>query len=322
MRYVSLFSGIGGFEVGVHAAFPNAECVGCSELDEHAARVYRTHFPGHLELGDVTRVCWDEVGRVDLVVGGPPCQNLSVAMGAGRCAGDARGLDGAQSSLFVYFERAVRACARHFVMENVASMSRANRDEITRRLREAYGAPVFCTLLDAGHVSAQRRRRHFWTSFPVDPLTNTDAPTLADVLDPTEVVASPAFAVGPTTLRRMGQVVPQWGKTRWQQGHYSDSANDKSITVTKSWRASTMGNMLIDRRFDEDLTHLGNTGCGRVRRFTPEETERLQTFPVGWTAALAKNRRYMVLGNAVACEVAAHVMRCLARHLEEDKELI
>jgi DNA (cytosine-5)-methyltransferase 1 len=286
-------------------------------------RVYRQHFPTHRALGDVTALRDDDMsalGPIDLVLGGPPCQNLSSAMGLGRRTGDRRGLAGAQSQLFDHYARVLGASrARHFVMENVASMSRANRDEITRRLREARGGDdVYCTELDSRHVSAQRRRRLYWTSFPVAPLRvddDTDArtPQLADVLDAPDVAAAPAYAIGESSKVRMGQVVPQWGKTRWQCGRmYADSADPKSHTVTKSWESSTMGCMLVDRRFgDVPLAAYGAEGHGLVRRFTPEETERLQTFPAGWTDALSKTWRYKVMGNAVTCAVAAHVAGCL-----------
>ena len=116
----------------------------------------------------------------------------------------------------------------------------------------------------------------------------------------------------------MAEVVPQWGKTRWQWGGcFSDTAHAKARTVTKQTSA-TSGCMVVDRRFvDEDLGAYGGEGHGLIRRFTPEEYERLQTFPVGWTSALPKTHRFKVLGNAVTCEVAAHVMRALRRHLQQ-----
>src|SRR3954451_10227224 len=56
IRYLSLFSGIGGFELGIKAVFPDAQCVGYSEISEPALTVYREHFPHHQALGDVTHV--------------------------------------------------------------------------------------------------------------------------------------------------------------------------------------------------------------------------------------------------------------------------
>lgn len=315
MRYVSLFSGIGGFEVGIHRVFPDAECVGYSEVDAHALRVYTTHFPTHPALGDVRRVDGTALeGGVDLIVGGSPCQNLSSFMGAGQHAGDKRGLEGANSSLFFEYVRVMRECgAKHFVLENVGSMSKANRDAITQHLRAAYGkGEVYCTLLDSKHVSAQRRRRYFWTSFPVAPLEG-DGPRFMDVLDTVEQVAH-GCDIGERTKRRMGEVVPQWGRTRWQWGTcYSDTAHAKARTVTRQTSA-TSGCMVVDRRFDDDLAPYGGEGTGRMRRPTPTELERLQCFEDGWTDMLPKTHRFKVLGNAVTCGVVAHVAECLRVH--------
>jgi hypothetical protein len=111
-------------------------------------------------------------------------------------------------------------------------MSKANRDAITQHLREAYGGKggVYCTLLDARHVSAQARRRYFWTSFPVTPLEG-DGPRFADILESVEHVLH-GCDIGERTTRRMGEVVPQRGITRWAWGMcFSDTAHDKARTA-------------------------------------------------------------------------------------------
>jgi len=54
MKYLSLFSGIGGFEIGISNVYPDAICVGFSEVDKHAIQVYTHHFPEHENLGDIT----------------------------------------------------------------------------------------------------------------------------------------------------------------------------------------------------------------------------------------------------------------------------
>ena len=71
LKYLSLFSGIGGFELGIRKVFPNTECVGFSEIDPHAIKVYKHHFPNHRELGDVRKVNAKPFrGRIDFIVGG------------------------------------------------------------------------------------------------------------------------------------------------------------------------------------------------------------------------------------------------------------
>ena len=85
MRYFSMFSGIGGFELGIQRAMSDAECVGYSEIDRHAEAVYRRHFPEHEGFGDATRIVSSELPNFDLLVAGFPCQSFLVKKGS--CVG-------------------------------------------------------------------------------------------------------------------------------------------------------------------------------------------------------------------------------------------
>ena len=157
LRYLSLFSGIGGFEVGIHAVFPDAECVGFSEIDRQAIQVYQEHFPGHKPLGDVRTISGKL--RIDLLVGGSPCQDLS----AFNVKREAQGLSGAKSGLFYEFVRILRENQpRWFILENVGSMKNGEREAIT----EAMG--IEPQLINSRLVSAQNRKRYYWTNIPLD----------------------------------------------------------------------------------------------------------------------------------------------------------
>lgn len=94
MRYLSLFSGI---EAATQAWKPLGwECVGVSEIEPFPCAVLDHHYPDIPNLGDVTKITEEQVkelGQIDLIVFGSPCQNLSVA-------GNRKGLQGEQSSLF------------------------------------------------------------------------------------------------------------------------------------------------------------------------------------------------------------------------------
>ena len=79
MRYISLFSGIGGFERGLQHAANRFTCFGFSEIDRHAIHIYQKHFPGHTSLGDITAIDAQTLPRFDLFVGGFPCQAFSLA---------------------------------------------------------------------------------------------------------------------------------------------------------------------------------------------------------------------------------------------------
>ena len=128
------------------------------EIDKYAEAVNRFHNPETQFLGDIAK--WEshkeliESGNVDLIMGGSPCQDFIVA-------GQRAGLNGARSGLvFVFAELVKHYKPRYFFLENVASMTKADREVIT----ELMGVePLEIT---SAPVSAQHRRRLYWTNIP------------------------------------------------------------------------------------------------------------------------------------------------------------
>lgn len=106
MKYISLFSGIGGFEIAINNIFNEAECIGYSEIDKFALKVYQKHFPEHENLGDIESIQERHIKKLiiknkgcDLLVGGFLCTNLtSLARQHKNCNSD--GLEGPNSGLF------------------------------------------------------------------------------------------------------------------------------------------------------------------------------------------------------------------------------
>lgn len=111
MRFGSLFSGIGGIDLGLERA--GMQCVWKSEIEPYACRVLAKHWPAIPNLGDIREINWTTVGTVDVVAGGYPCQPFSYA---GRRAGadDERHL----WPMFAECLRVVRP--RYAMLENVS----------------------------------------------------------------------------------------------------------------------------------------------------------------------------------------------------------
>ena len=95
MKYLSTFTGIGGFEKAIHDVFPESECIGYSEIDKFAIQTYEKNFPEYKDLnfGDIERFVFDLDSKGNFVVnearvkmlpdfqillGGSPCQDLSI----------------------------------------------------------------------------------------------------------------------------------------------------------------------------------------------------------------------------------------------------
>lgn len=126
MRYLSLFSGI---EAATQAWQPLGwECVAVSEIEPFPCAVLEHHYPHVPNLGDVTKITEQQIkdlGQIDLVVFGSPCQNLSVA-------GNRKGFDGEQSSLFYsameIIKYAKQHCGTRFALwENVVGAFSSNK---------------------------------------------------------------------------------------------------------------------------------------------------------------------------------------------------
>ena len=118
MNYLSLFSGIGGFEYGISQSNKKNKmnCIGFSEIDKYAKKVYKKHYPDHPDLGDATEIRTETLPDFDFLVGGFPCQAFSVA-------GKRRGFNDTRGTLFFEIARILKAKKpRYFLLENVKGL--------------------------------------------------------------------------------------------------------------------------------------------------------------------------------------------------------
>src|ERR1044072_5391087 len=115
-KYFSLFSGIGGFELGIEQSVTGAKCVGFSEIDKYAIQVYRSHFPHHNNYGDATKINASALPDFSLLCAGFPCQAFSVA-------GRQGGFDDERGALFFEIARVVKEKRpAHLLLENVKGL--------------------------------------------------------------------------------------------------------------------------------------------------------------------------------------------------------
>ena len=158
MRVLDLFSGIGGASLGLHWA--GMRTVAFCEADPFAAGVLRRHWPGVPVYPDIRTLTAgglhaDGVPAPDLVVGGFPCQDISLA---GRGAG----LAGARSGLWSHMVRLVAECGpRWVVVENVAGLRSRGADTVLAGL-EALGYASWPLVVGAVHAGAPHRRARAW----------------------------------------------------------------------------------------------------------------------------------------------------------------
>jgi DNA (cytosine-5)-methyltransferase 3A len=154
MKVLSLFDGISCARVALERGGIKIDKYYASEIDKYAIQIAQKNYPDTIQLGDVREISltkYPEINNPDLLIGGSPCQDLSIAKK------DRKGLDGEKSSLFWEYVRILKEVKpRFFVLENVSSMPKKDKEIISQTLG------VEPVMINAALVSAQNRKRLFW----------------------------------------------------------------------------------------------------------------------------------------------------------------
>lgn len=335
MRYLSLFSGIGGFELGImdawkHTQHPgawrNLECVGFSEIDKYASSIYQKHFPKHDNLGDITKVSAESIPDFDLLVGGFPCQAFSLA-------GKRMGFSDTRGTLFFDIARILEAKRpKMLLLENVRGLTNHGGGRtfstIIRTLDEL-GYDIQWQILNSKyHGVPQNRERVFIVGhlrgsprpqvFPYregygDVIQrNKEGQNAATLTVQYEKGGRGTHIAHAATLDTKGGMnargttilVREATKKGYAEARVGDSIN-LSIPNSKT-RRGRVGRG-VAQTLDTGMQQYTLTEDMKVRRLTPLECERLQGFPDFWTYGISDSQRYKCLGNAVTRNVVRDV---------------
>lgn len=162
MKVLSLFDGISCGRLALERAGIPVEKYYASEIDKYAIAVAQKNYPDTIQIGDINTVHFTDFMDVDLIIGGSPCQDLSIAKQ------NREGLRGARSGLFWrYVDALATIRPKYFLLENVASMRNEDRDAITATLKKIY-PETECIMINSALVSAQQRKRYYWTNWHVE----------------------------------------------------------------------------------------------------------------------------------------------------------
>jgi len=290
LRYISLFTGIGVGELAISRIFPDAICLGYSEIDADANQIYKHHYKNHLNLGDVCEIDGTQfAGQVDLIIGGSPCQAFSRK-------GKQAGFTDPRSRLFYHYKRILTETkARWFIFENVNSMKPEIRKTITQELG------VQPVIIDACLFTPQVRRRAFWTNFPVPQPEKQHNLQLRDILLPTTNMKDLSTnSVRGTTL----QSLIQNGRERDVFAITLVGAYSQGVKGRTDGKANTVTAILNELQIVYDGT--------KFRRLDCVEAERLQGLPDDYTSMLPRVRRYKCIGNAFCLPVIVYLCEHLA----------
>lgn len=294
MKILSLFDGISCARVALERVGIPVEVYYASEVDKYAMQISVKNYPDIVQVGSVVGLDTTQFKDVDLMVGGSPCQDLSIAKK------DRKGLEGSRSSLFWEYVRILNEVKpKYFILENVASMPKEAKEIIS----EALGVQPI--MINAALVSAQNRKRLFWTNIPgvVQP---TDREIyLQDILESGENAVQknswkykegkPRFYEGkcPTLSANMGTA----------GGHVPYAVPDKSYCIDANYHKGANWEQYTKKKRRQLVIDDGD-----LRKLTPIECERLQGLPDNYTEGVSNTQRYKCLGNAFNVDVVAHIL--------------
>jgi len=276
MNVLSLFDGMSCGQIALKKLGIPVGFYMASEIDRHSIEIAAKNFPNTLLLGDVKEVGQKmyvdhEKGvstlilpKIDLLLGGSPCQGFSFL-------GKQLDFEDPRSKLFFEYVRILKEVKpKYFLLENV-KMKKASEDIITEHLG------VEPIEINSSLVSAQNRRRLYWTNIPVEQPEDLDI--------------------------KMKNIVRWSRSTRYPKGQasYVESRaymDGKSNTLLTGDGCSTFSSksMILDN------------AC-KLRKLTPNECEFLQTVPEDYTAGVSDHQRYRMLGNGWTVDVIAHILK-------------
>ena len=299
MKYFSTFTGGGGFEIALDSL--DFECVGMSEIDKHASAVLKHHYPNTPNYGDITKIDWDKVPDFDLLVGGSPCQDVSVA-------GKRSGIEGARSGLFFQYVRALKEKKpAYFIFENVKGLLSSNggRDfaVVLNEMAEA-GYSLWWQVLNAKSFNIpQNRERIFIVGTRNGSPREVFFERAGDTKDLIEITKNAPDAQRVFDPEGIGRTLKGLGGG---QGAKTTLIQRQPLRFLDRNQKNIEG----DYAFTVDTTNTGGVRIDdRIRRLTPLEAERLMSWPDNHTKyginekgekyLLNDGARYKLCGNGV-----------------------
>lgn len=305
---LSLFDGISCARVALDRAGIKYDRYYASEIDKYAIKIAMKNYPDTTQVGDIQELNFLTVPKdVFLVVGGSPCQSLSSAASQIES-----GLEKGKSTLFWDYVRIVNLLQpRYFLLENVESMKTADRDRITAVMG------VQPIMINSALVSAQDRKRYYWTNIPGIKQPDDKGILLKDVL---ETNVDQKYNIGKKQkarlLKRLGTHGNKINGLKSKTLMSRDYADWNGQFIIQNAHGFNDGGVFKEK--SQTMTSSSfqhNNFCylnKMIRRLTPVECERLQTLPDGYTEGVSDNQRYKALGNGFTVDVIAHILKRLA----------
>lgn len=277
MNVLSLFDGISCGQVALNRMGIKYDNYYASEIDKHAIQITQYNYPNTIQLGDVINIKGENLPKVDLLIGGSPCQSFSNA-------GNGSGFEGKSGIFWEYVRLLNELKPTYFLLENVKM-----KKEWVKIITEAIGVEPI--RINSNLLSAQNRERLYWTNIPNIAQPENKNIFIEDILD------------------------EEFDEKYWLKPRNSELLRNK-VDLTNAPNVCCID--VYNKKFKVDrksptltLPHHNSLRLyqnGRIRKLTPQECEKLQTLPVGYTnAGVSDIHRYSSIGNGWTVDVIAHI---------------
>ena len=344
MNVLSLFDGMSCGQIALNRAGIKYDNYYASEIDKYAIKVTMANYPKTIQLGDITKIKSEDLPKIDLLIGGSPCQGFSFA-------GKQLNFEDPRSRLFFEYVRLFRECKpKYFLLENVI-MKKEYQDVISNELG------VKPIEINSALVSAQNRRRLYWTNIPNVTQPQDKGIMLKDIIESGETDRDKSYCID-ASYYKGGNENQYLEKKRRQLIITGGSIRGRNPDNPKSRKSGLPTEQMLEIRTDKKTGALttvqkdnvcamvgyadinGYDSIKRVyglsaksptltavqggnqepkitedfitwRKLTVKECERLQTVPDGYTSAISNSRAYHALGNGWTVDVIAHIFRGL-----------
>lgn len=314
MNVLSLFDGISCGMVAIERVGIKVNKYYASEIDKTAINISRHNYPSIIQLGDICKI--DEVTlntlpKIDLILAGSPCQNLSRG-------GNGKGLKGEESKLFFEFVRILNWIKENnnskvlFLLENV-EMKKIWKDEMSKYLG------VDPLLINSKLMTAQNRPRLYWTNIKGVAIPDDKNICLKDILLPCnmnslikheDILVDITYNENELNLINVinGEVrVSQATKLGYIVAEDGDGINlSFPKSKTRRGRVVKQKSSTLDRQCNVCVYY-----DGILRKLNITELERLQTLPDNYTKVESHSKRKAAIGNGWSVDIIAHILKNL-----------
>lgn len=279
INVLSFFDGMACGRIALDRAKIKVNKYLAAEIKPHAIKVAKKNYPDIIHIGDVMELNWFGLPRIDLFIGGSPCQDITRLKPGANVYSD-------KSKLFFEYVRVLKELQKinpkmNFLLENVVG-DKTSIDVISEYLE------VKPIRINSNLVSYQNRDRYYWTN-----IDNVEKPTdlkisFQDFKDTDDEYIS-KFKVNRTASREI-----MWG----------NGINGKCPNVTHRSKINCL-TVKQDRWSNSGLVEYKDF----CRYLTTRELEMAQTVPIGYTDCLSKNQAEDVLGDGWTIDVIAHIFK-------------